>query len=194
MSDRDAALLVKLFKQLALSLMPFGVTPRELEHLIRYAFVQAAAETSKLGNGRVNSSRVAARTGLSRSEATRLLRAGIGARAKKVAPVESVVRGWRADRRFRNRNGQPKQLDDTSFTALSRKYAGDIPPRAVLRELQRTGAAVLNGSTVKLKSSRAAALKQSDAKYLSQTLSSLIDAIQRKDSLCERAKKIAERL
>jgi hypothetical protein len=52
-----------------------------------------------------------------------------------------VIAGWRRDPLFQAPTGDPGALplDDSpsSFNALVKKYSGDVPPRAVLDELQR---------------------------------------------------------
>jgi hypothetical protein len=56
-----------------------------------------------------------------------------------------VIAGWRRDNEFQNDQGQPADLpfsgDKNSFSALAKKYSGDIPARAVLDEMIRVQAA-----------------------------------------------------
>jgi hypothetical protein len=51
----------------------------------------------------------------------------------------TVIVGWRNDADFLDSGGRPKALayidPGASFSALARKYAKDIPPRALLNEL-----------------------------------------------------------
>ena len=70
---RDTSVLQELMRELAFILLARGMTPRDFSELSRLAFVQAAAARSKLRNGRVNHSRVAAQTGLTRADVKRLL-------------------------------------------------------------------------------------------------------------------------
>jgi len=124
--------------------------------MARRAFVRAAAARCRLRNGRVNHSRVAAQTGLTRSDVKRLLSPSSGGPIKPSRPsaVDRVADGWRTDSRFTTRKGQPRRLRiagaNADFHLLARKYAGDIPPRAVLAELQIVDAVSVRGKTVQL--------------------------------------------
>src|SRR5205085_3830883 len=71
-SVRGASVLQELLTELAFVLLPRGMTPKRFGELARSAFVQAAADMSKLRNGKVNHSRVAAQTGLRDRKSTRL--------------------------------------------------------------------------------------------------------------------------
>jgi hypothetical protein len=144
-TTRGTAALQDLLTELAVVLLPRGMTPKRFGQLARSAFVQAAAGISKLQNGRVNYSRVAAQTGLTRADVTRLLRHKVvDAEARGQTAVERVIGGWRADREFVIKPGVPKHLPITgrrgSFVHLVKKYGGDLPHRAVLHELRRIGA------------------------------------------------------
>jgi hypothetical protein len=136
---------------------------------------------SRLRNGRVNYSRVAAQTGLSRADVKRLLESDVidAFRAAR-APTERVVTGWRTDRAFADRFGRPRRLRITgsraSFAKLVRKYGGDVTHKAVLDELRRTGAVKDNGQTVWLQVSSDSRRHNSFA-FLSPVLPVLVDGI-----------------
>src|SRR5215469_13666853 len=141
-SLRGASLLQQLLTELAFVLLPRGMTPKGFSELARFAFVRAAREMSRLRNGRVNYSRVAAQTGLSRADVKRLLESDVFDFHRVAhAPVERVLNGWRTDRLFTHRLGRPKSLriagPGASFASLVRKYGGDVPHRAILDELRR---------------------------------------------------------
>ena len=62
---------------------------------------------------------------------------------KTVNHASRVLAGWHRDPEFRTSSGKPRLLPvagDASFETLSRRYAPDIPPTAVLRELRHVGA------------------------------------------------------
>ena len=59
--------------ELASLLLSRGMTPARFNQMAKLAFVQAAGEISRLRNGRVNQSRVAALTGMRRGEVRKLL-------------------------------------------------------------------------------------------------------------------------
>src|SRR5271154_1631986 len=131
---RGGAGLQGLLTELAAALLPRGMTPKRFSELARSAFVQAAADLSKLRNGRVNHSRVAAQTGLTRADVKRLLwQNGFDAGGHDKTPVENVIEGWRADRAFVTRPGHPRCLpisgSNVSFARLVKKYGGDVPHR-----------------------------------------------------------------
>lgn len=136
---------------------------------------------SRLRNGRINYSRVAAQTGLSRADVKRLLESDLfDARPIAHAPMERVVNGWRTDRLFAYGPGRPKCLriagPGASFAALVRKYGGDVPHRAVLDELRRLDAVADSGSSVWLKASRTLRRRNNFA-FLSPVLPVLVDTI-----------------
>lgn len=155
-SRQGGPALLQLLKELAGVLLSRGITPGEFSRLSQLAFVQVAANRSRLRNGRVNHSGVAAQTGLSRAEVRRLLDPSMrnaNVHANRSA-VEKVITGWLIDDRFTDARGGPKRLTPGSrgtFMRLSRKYAGDVPYRAVLDELQRVNAVVVAPTYVQLK-------------------------------------------
>lgn len=139
--------LEQLLDELAYILLPQGITPEEFSALAREAFIRAATERSRLRNGRVNRSKIAALTGLSRREIKRILDVDRAERSlehnrSSRTPSERVVQGWLSDRRFRTVQGQPKLLaiagGASSFQRLVKEYGGDISPRGVLEELVRS--------------------------------------------------------
>jgi Family of unknown function (DUF6502) len=134
-------------------LLRAGITPAHLSALMRPAFAQAAASRARLKNGRVNYSRVAAKTGLTRSEVRKLLKKPSDVRPAP-APIDRVLEGWRTDRKFLDREGKPKRLTligkRNTFARLGRKYARDIPARALITELEAEGLASLDPSGVSI--------------------------------------------
>jgi hypothetical protein len=159
--------LQELLVELALTLVPRGVTPKAFGDLSRYAFARAAATISKPASGKINHSRVAALTGLTRADVRKLLRKdeSMTASRRSQMPIERVVSGWRADRRFVDRQGNPRCLKisgaSNSFALLTKLYGGDVPHRAVLDELDRIGAVRRDGKHVVLTLTRAERLRRS---------------------------------
>jgi hypothetical protein len=178
---RGAAGLQGLLTELASALLSRGMTPKRFSELARSAFVRAAADLSRLRNGRVNHSRVAAQTGLTRADVKRLLwQDGFDAASRDKTPVESVIEGWRADRAFVTRPGHPRRLpisgSNASFARLVRKYGGDVPHRAVLDELRRIGAVSDANGSVLLRASPQLSQRHNYA-FLSPVLPALIDGL-----------------
>jgi len=178
---RGAAPLRDLLTELALVLLARGMTPKRFAELARCAFVQAAAQTSRLRNGRVNYSRVAAQTGLTRANVKRLLGGHVVNSAHHgQTAIERVIDGWRTDREFVTRTGRPKRLEISgprrSFVSLVRKHGGDIPHRAVLDELSRIGAVRRSDDTVQLHGS-AQLRHRHNFTFLSPVLPALVDGL-----------------
>ena len=178
---RGVAVLEELLTELALVLLPRGMTPKRFCELVRSAFVQAAADISRLRNGRVNHSRVAAQTGLTRADVKRLLRNNVSASAHHgQTAVEKVIDGWRTDREFVERPGHPKRLRISgqrgSFARLVRKHGGDVPHRAVLDELRRIGVVSDSDGSVQLQSSPHLRQRH-DFAFLSPVLPALVDGL-----------------
>jgi Family of unknown function (DUF6502) len=181
-SPRGAPALQALLTELAFALLPRGMTPRKFSELARFAFVQAATERSRLRNGRVNYSRVAAQTGLSRADVKRLLKSeDVDFRRIAHAPMERVVNGWRTDALYAYRRGRPRSLrisgSGGSFESLVRKYGRDVPHRAVLEELRRIHAVADDGERVWLKASSSVFRKRHDFAFLSPVLPVLVDGL-----------------
>lgn len=179
-SLRGAPVLQELLTELAFVLLPRGMTPRRFSELARFAFVRAATEMSRLRNGRVSYSRVAAQTGLSRADVKRLLKSDVlEFRRFAHSPMERVVNGWRTDRLFAHRVGHPKKLRiagaTSSFASLARKYGGDVPHRALLDELRRINAVTDDGKRVWLKTP--ILRKRHNFAFLSPVLPVLVDGI-----------------
>jgi hypothetical protein len=148
--------LQELLLELASLLLRCGITPKAFAGFAKYAFARAAARTSKLGNGKVNHSRVSARTGLSRANVRSILQNGpVVSSPLDQSPLCKVIRGWRTDRRFTDPSGAPKHLKKSdgrgSFRHLVKSYASDIPHRAVLDELVEIGAVVIHKENVELR-------------------------------------------
>lgn len=166
------------------------MTPKLFGEFSRLAFVRAAAGISQQANGRVNHSRVAALTGLSRADVKRILLNGdvnspIG-RSEQM-PIERVLHAWRVDRRFSDSRGNPKRLrvsgTSTSFAVLAKLYGGDVPHRAILDELRRIGAVRRDGKDVVLTTTRVLRQRRRLAS-LSLVIPALIDGI-RLAAACE---------
>lgn len=178
---RGTPVLQELLAELAFVLLPRGMTPRRFGELARFAFVRAATEMSRLRNGRINYSRVAAQTGLSRADVKRLLKSdAFDFHRVAHSPMERVVNGWQTDRLFAYRPGRPRVLriagPGASFASLVRKYGGDVPHRAILDELQRINAVTGNGKRVWLKTSPILR-KRHNFTFLSPVLPVLVDGI-----------------
>lgn len=145
-SARQEAACRRILDPLATLFLRLGVGAGEFATLCKISYVHAAAEANRLANGRVNRSRVAVVTGLTRPEVARLLAPRTNGVTKRVwhrHRAARVLDGWYSDAAFQGKRGQPLALPlkgSRSFEALVRKYAGDIPVKAVLQVLSDASA------------------------------------------------------
>jgi hypothetical protein len=127
-------------------LLRAGITWKEFAEVSQMAFVESAGREFGLRGRLANVSRVALLTGLSRREVRRQ-RALLDSRPAETDswnPASRLLSGWHQDPDFLE-NGKPAVLAASgprSMEALLRRYAGDIPHGALLKELQRAGAVV----------------------------------------------------
>ena len=174
--------LQQLLVELASALIPLSITPSMFSKLARAAFVRAAADRSRLRNGRINHSKVAALTGLPRKEIARILKwpARSDGDLKTLTPTERVLQGWLTDRRFLSRQGRPKSLTTfgraPSFVRLVKEYGGDISPRAVLEELVASRIVCGAGRHVELRSSKLPK-PRTDLGSLARVIPTLVDSL-----------------
>jgi hypothetical protein len=174
---RDAQVRM-LLTELAVVLLQVGITPKNFGELAKHAFVEAAGTLSKFRNGKINRSRVAVMTGLSRVEVKRLLskQPSISSTPAQQSRGERVISGWMSDHRFLDARGRPQRLPVTgargSFASLVRKFGGDVPHRAVLEELRRLRVVRQIGNSLELDARR-----QLPSGHAAASLSSLIPAL-----------------
>jgi hypothetical protein len=121
----------------------------DLQALSRRAYVRmAAADPANMRDGHVNVTRIAATTGLTRVEVSKLLaeeRDGPplsrrGGQNRGRVRAERVLQGWWTDPKFQGASGGPARLPrhgaTRSFATLVKRYSGDANnTAAVLREL-----------------------------------------------------------
>lgn len=139
----------RILKPVVRLLLRQGVGAGELTDICKSVFVEAAAEDHRQKSGRVNQSRVAIVTGLTRAEVKRLLASPRVTHARydwHRHRATRVLLGWHQDPEFLDRRGLPRELPlrgrKTSFARLVHRYSGDMPTRAMLDELIATRAVV----------------------------------------------------
>lgn len=124
-----------------------GLGAGDLIAALKIAFVRSCA-AEVLSAGRLNYSRVAAMSGLTRKEVRQLLQeneanSGISQQNPSRQRTARVIHGWRTDPQYLDESGAPAVLpmsgDQVSFYLLVKRYAGDVTPVSVLKELERTG-------------------------------------------------------
>jgi hypothetical protein len=138
--------LSRILLGLALLLLKHGYGHARLAKLAKFAFIDAAKLLVPKPGPKANIARIAALTGLTRVEVSRLLRAdrtnpfAIDAHLNRAT---RVAFGWCTDKAFLTRSSKPRPLllsrSKGGFTQLVKKYSGDIPARAILVEMIRLG-------------------------------------------------------
>lgn len=133
---------------IARMLLSLGIGHKEFSEISKRAFVRVATKDYGLRGRPTNTSRVAVLTGLTRKEVKRVkdnLTQGLR-KDSKMGPASTVLHFWHKDPRFLDDQGIPLELsidgDSNSFAKLARLFGGDVPPGALLLELQRAGSIV----------------------------------------------------
>ncbi len=138
-SDPERGLVYRVIHKLASMLLARGFVVGDFVGIAKTAFVGAAAERIHIRGGRVSTSEIAVMTGLSRAEVAGI-RAQSESRSLSTVPsrAERVMHGWHDDPELVDGDGLPKPLPakgPISFASLIKRYAGDVTPNAVKREL-----------------------------------------------------------
>ena len=138
--------LLQILEGIAHLLLRNGYGFSRANKLTKIAFVNAARAIDARSLSRISIARIAAVTGLTRTEVSQLLRSADGRASSIDEPLNRAARvasGWVSDQRFCDVRGHPRRLAFTStrnsFTTLVKKYSGDIPARAMLAEMKRLG-------------------------------------------------------
>ena len=135
--------LVKLF-------ISQGVTHAEFAEAAKEVYVEIALRDFET-NERINKSRVAILTGLTRKEVKNVIDRALesGQQEKMYSRPERVLAGWYSDPTYTGPYGIPLELpyeasegDKQSFVGLVKTYSGDMAPRQMLNELLRSGSVV----------------------------------------------------
>ncbi|MFT4769282.1 MAG: hypothetical protein ACI8RN_002426 [Glaciecola sp.] len=148
--------IFKILKPLARVMLHHGMAYGSFAELARKAFVDESLEQLRRSGKRSSISSVAAMTGLTRKEASRLaaldIDTGLNSDRRYNRAVR-VITGWTVDPRFLDSEGQPGVLPmqgDHSFELLVKKYSGDVPVAAMLSALESSGTVVSDDRGVQL--------------------------------------------
>ena len=141
--DLDAA-LERIIVSIATLLVDTGYGISRISMLTKHAFVETAEALIRGEGKKTNIARVAALTGLTRIEVSRLIKSRGKSRTATNHPENRVLRvaeAWVSDPAFVGSRGVPLVLpfngSGRTFVKLVRKYSGDIPARAMLTEMER---------------------------------------------------------
>ena len=139
-----------MFKPLIRLLIAQGVTHAEFSETAKEVYVEIALKHFE-AEGKVNRSRVAILTGLTRKEVKNVIDRTIetGFQEKTFSRPERVLTGWYSDPKFQGPYGIPLELpyesgesDEKSFVELVKQYSGDMAPRQMLNQLIEAGSVV----------------------------------------------------
>ena len=153
-----SAAIIRLLRPLVRICLRNGMPYGAFADLAKRVFVEVAHQEFALTGRKQSTSRVAVITGLSRKEVSRVKAlpepddAGAVERYNRAA---RVISGWVRSPYFLEPAGGPARLpfegEGATFSALVKQFSGDVPPRAILDELRRVGAAEqLGNGTVRL--------------------------------------------
>ena len=136
--------LKRLLTPLVRILLRHGMSFDEFVEVAKRTYVEVADREFTLEGRKQTIARVAMLTGIQRKEVSRL-KQQIGEEAIDLDSAYNrgvrITSGWRRDPVF-SAAGRPLPLSlegEVSFSALVKRYSGDLPVRAVLDELRRTG-------------------------------------------------------
>jgi hypothetical protein len=139
-----------MFKPLVRLLIAQGVTHAEVSDTAKEVYVEVALRHFE-SEGRVNRSKVAILTGLSRKEVKNVIDRTLesGYQEKTYSRPERVLTGWYSDPRFQGPYGIPLELpyessedESPSFVELVKQYSGDMAPRQMLKQLVEAGSVI----------------------------------------------------
>jgi hypothetical protein len=149
-SDTLLAAVSTLLRPLVRVLLARGVAFHSFAELARRAYVEVAETDFAIEGKPQTASRVSVLTGLSRKDVARIKASAyqaMGPEQRRMNRAARVVSAWtrhfsRPSGRRRIAQNLPFEGGAESFSALVKRYSGDMPARTVLDELIRVGAAV----------------------------------------------------
>ena len=132
-------------------MIELGVDYRTFAEAARRAYIDVAGTDYGLRGRPTNTSRIALLTGINRRDVARLRNAGGTGRpdgADESNSLARVLSGYQ-DPDFLDADGAPRPLArGQALAALLSRYAGDVPGTALLKELQRVGAVMIEDEMV----------------------------------------------
>ena len=141
-----------MLKPLAKLLIDQGITHQEFSEAAKEAFVEMAIR-DQVATGRINRSRIAIVTGLTRKEVAAVISRSMAEEShpRTFSRPGRVLHGWHNDPDYTGPYGMPLEipyeaesadLSVPSFVNLVKTYSGDQSPVQMLDELLRVGAVV----------------------------------------------------
>ena len=142
--------LALMLKPLVRLMIAQGVTHAEFSETSKEVYVETALRHFE-NSGRVNKSRIAILTGLTRKEVKNVIDRTLEEKEpdKTYSRPERVLTGWYSDPIYTGPYGIPLELpyespdaDSPSVVKLVRAYSGDMAPRQMLNELLGSGSVI----------------------------------------------------
>ena len=142
--------LALMFKPLIRLLIAQGVTHAEFSETAKEVYVETALRRFDK-EGRLNKSRIAILTGLTRKEVKNVIDRSLSSehKEKTYSRPARVLTGWYSDPMFQGPYGIPLELpyessgdEEPSFVELVKRYSGDMAPKQMLNQLVEAGAVV----------------------------------------------------
>jgi hypothetical protein len=136
-----------MFKPLIRLLIAQGVTHAEFSETAKEVYVEVALRHFE-DEEKVNKSRVAILTGLTRKEVKNVIDRALssGLNERTYSRPARVLTGWYSDPAFQGPYGIPLEIPydaqeegAPSFVSLVRQYSGDMAPRQMLNQLLESG-------------------------------------------------------
>ena len=148
--DHLRAALSLMFKPLIRLLIAQGVTHAEFSETAKEVYVETALRHFDTDR-RINKSRIAILTGLTRKEVKNVIDRSLSSdhKEKTYSRPARVLTGWYSDPMFQGPYGIPLELpyestddEEPSFVGLVKRYSGDMAPKQMLTQLVEAGAVV----------------------------------------------------
>jgi len=137
-----SAAVLTLLRPLVRILLRNGIAYGSFAELAKKVYVDVAFDEFAPEKKKQSMSRVSALTGLTRKEAKRLhelQQSDAGETEQRYNRAVRVISGWVNDPEFHDAEGQPAELpvegETASFSALVKKYSGDVTTQSMLAVL-----------------------------------------------------------
>jgi hypothetical protein len=152
------AAIYRLLRPLVRVTLRHGLAYGSFAEIARKAYVEEGLDLLRRDGRRPTISAVAAMSGLTRKEASRLASEDVvdgdaTSNDQRYNRAVRVITAWALDPRFVGDDGEPRVLPpdgDISFATLVREYSGDVTPTAMLATLESSGTVRVAESGVEL--------------------------------------------
>lgn len=148
LKEHVIATVKSMMKPIIMLLLRNGVTYKEFALLCKSTFVEAAAQDYGIRGRPTNISRISVLTGIDRKEVKRikdLLQENTASVEAQFAQdrITRLLTAWHRDEEFIGADGKPLALplegESGSFQSVVRRFGGDVPTQALLKEMLRVG-------------------------------------------------------